>query len=488
MHHKQQSNFSHTLLPLHYITLHYSRMKPILVSFLVVAVPILLWTLRLQIGAMLDVRSKLTNRAAALATRTATKGGRVSSNTTSDPTGRIPVEVNATHHLNKSIILGQHMESIELLPLDDWQKDTIQKVAEHWNKKKTERNNSGICHPPSTHISTQFCCGGITSRLRDKTFKNDPFACAVRTEADHERVREIALKYMTPLPETTTTNKCDVCQIVETMWSQKLTMHFLGDSVTHQMTYGWICALQQRNYQVTTTMLPNDGTAFYMHISSPNWKETHANGTATEGAIHMLFLNAMRFPNKLKEWDALGNVDILVANYGIHWAYNATHKSKTPETYAAQMNRTFSYWTDMQKDGKKLPRVVAMRETSGQHFGADSGEYFWYYKQPNRTDTCVPNPQTTVVGWRERIVTAAAKANGFEVHIADETLATTPTNRKEQHQELIWLPYMKFTSELHFFHPFYIGGVLDCSHFCQSPYLWWPVWRSLRLAVDREFG
>jgi hypothetical protein len=266
------------------------------------------------------------------------------------------------------------------------------------------------------------------------------------------------------------------------MWNQNLTMTFIGDSVTHQMTYGWMCALQQRNYQVTTTMIPNDGTAFYIHISSPQWKLP--NGTVG-GTLQMLFLNAMKFPKKLQQWDVIGNVDILVANYGVHWAYNATHTAKTPEAYALQMNRTFFHWTEMIKAGKKLPRLTAMRETSGQHFGSDSGEYFYWYKQPNRSMTCIPNPQTTVVGWREKVATAAAKANGFQVHMADDTLELP--KKPQTPFELIWLPFLNYTSELHFFHPFYREGT-DCSHFCQSPYLWWPVWRSLRLAVDREFG
>ena len=381
-----------------------------------------------------------------------------------------------------SVTLGNHMESIEYLQLQPWQTESIQIVHDRASEEK-RLVTKDVCIPPAPHISTDFCCGGTTTRwrkLHKKGHYNNPFACSDKTLQDHDRVKEIALRYMVPLLSGRDNNKCDVCQIVQTLWEQNLRMNFVGDSVTHQMAYGWLCQLQTRNYEVTTTMI--DGTGFHIHISSQHW--------GADGMVNMTFYNALKFPKKLDAWDELlTNVDILVGNYGVHWAVNATREWKTPESYRQGMNKTFQYWSNTSMKAERLPRLMAFRETSAQHFDSDSGEYFLYNQQQKHdnsssSSSCVANPQTTHVGWREDIVNKVASDNGFQVLTADESLVRAEP-RKNNDLELIWLPFLNFTSELHFMHS--SKNALDCTHFCQSPYLWWPVWRSLRLAVDRAF-
>ena len=382
---------------------------------------------------------------------------------------------------NVSVILGSHMESIEHLDLQPWQKETIQVLQDKVVVQKLSLSTEEVCVPPAPHISTSFCCGGNTKRLKQadasKGHVSNPFACANKTLEDHERVRQIALRYMTPLPSqynqpymaTRTRNRCDVCRIAQVLWDRNLTLQFIGDSITHQMAYGWICELQSRNFQVTTTMLPNDGTSFDIHISSPKW---------AGGVVNMTFYNAITFPKDLSFWDALKNVDILVLNQGVHWAINATRKGKSPDFYREQMNQTFQYWLNMTS---RLPRLIAFRETSLQHFDTDSGEYYLppLHTNGNSTKKCTATSRRTHVGWREGIVNTIAKSNGFQVLTADESLAQRRTPSGKRHDlELIWLPFLNFTAELYFMHPSYDSSS-DCTHFCQSPYLWWPLWRFL---------
>ena len=336
-----------------------------------------------------------------------------------------------------------------------------------------------LCVPPASHISSYFCCGGQAKKVfrpdSTKGHTNNPHSCHDKTEQDHEKVHAIALQHMVPLSPHAA-NKCDVCQIADTLYKHNLTMAFLGDSVTHQMAYGWLCALQTRNYQVTTTMLPKDVTSFEMHISSPAWQN--------DTAVVVTFYNFLVFYKKLETWDdLLASTDVLVANFGAHWAQNATRHRKLPQAYRHELDRMLQYWT---LKPHLLPKLVAFRETSAQHFHADAGEFFLWDQQPNKSRTCQPHPkQSQHYAWREKIATASAQKNGFRVLTANASLTQEPKSSRE----LVWLPFLDFTSRLDFFHPTLSPTKpLDCTHFCQSPYLWWPVWRSLRLAVDRAFS
>jgi hypothetical protein len=44
------------------------------------------------------------------------------------------------------------------------------------------------------------------------------------------------------------------------------------------------------------------------------------------------------------------------------------------------------------------------------------------------------------------------------------------------------LPFFNLTAQLHYLHP------SECTHYCSTPYLWMPIWRSLRLAMDRQWS
>eukprot|EP00546_Thalassionema_frauenfeldii_P018461 CAMPEP_0178900868 /NCGR_PEP_ID=MMETSP0786-20121207/3705_1 /TAXON_ID=186022 /ORGANISM="Thalassionema frauenfeldii, Strain CCMP 1798" /LENGTH=195 /DNA_ID=CAMNT_0020571905 /DNA_START=258 /DNA_END=842 /DNA_ORIENTATION=+ len=178
---------------------------------------------------------------------------------------------------NISTILGDHMKPVEFLPLQRWQINAI-RAAYNSSMIPRDQNNyeaqNSICLPPASHMSRDLCCGGILQRLANPTSVqgsfNNVFGCKDKTIEDYDKSRKIALRHMIPLPWSSV-EKCDICQIVETLRKQDLSMAIIGDSVTHQMVDGLICALQSRNYLVVTQMAPNDGTAFDLHISTPNW-------------------------------------------------------------------------------------------------------------------------------------------------------------------------------------------------------------------------
>jgi len=336
-----------------------------------------------------------------------------------------------------------------------------------------------------------YCCGGTTSKIPNGRYVSDAFGCVEHDLADYERTYELALKYTTPLPVAIPSDnnknnysnnngdtpnhqiKCDVCQIVNTLMDQNLTMMFLGDSVTHQQSYGWMCALQMRNYQVEqrrASVPEYDQTSFEMHISSP-----HINNTA-----RVIFLHTYVFAKNLT--GLFDGIDIVVANYGVHWAINAPRAQQGPGNYQMGLTALFQHLSLGPPSVR--PRLLAFRETAAQHFGADGGEYF-LPRVTNEQQRCIPHPSQTTWGWREAMLSQVAREHNFTVKVADALLGTT-NNADDPPREIVWLPFLNFTTELYFLHPISRGK--DCTHFCQTPFVWMPLWRSLRLAVDRTFG
>lgn len=398
---------------------------------------------------------------------------------------------------NISTILGDHMKSVEFLPLQRWQINAIHAAYNTSMKPKDQRNyqaQNSICLPPASHMSRDFCCGGIHQRLRYPTSVqgtfNNIFRCKDKTIEDFDKSRKIALRHMIPLPSSSI-EKCDICQIVETLRKQNLSMAIIGDSVTHQMVDGLMCALQSRNYVVVTQMAPNDGTAFDLHISTPNWNNTSSTNTTrattTQTKVTIKFIHSYFLHNM--PWSAIfNNTDIIITNHGLHYGINATRKRLSPNSYLEGIHRAFSLWNSF----SVLPRLLIFRETSSQHFPSDSGEYFLWDKSKDPEVGCSQHADTTYLGWREAIVKQAAKEHGFDILSPDLISKSSIESKmflKNQSKRLGWLPFLNLIAELHFMHGTENwDGAQDCSHYCQSPYLWWPTWRSLRILMEFTFS
>ena len=99
--------------------------------------------------------------------------------------------------------------------------------------------------------------------------------------------------------------------------------------------------------------------------------------------------------------------------------------------------------------------------------------------------------------WRENSIRIAAKQANLRYVVAGATTTTTDNNNMmmqlpssssknttKKPKELIILPYLNYTSVHHELH----GLGNDCTHYCGSPFLYQPIWRSLRLAMDRQYA
>jgi hypothetical protein len=213
-----------------------------------------------------------------------------------------------------------------------------------------------------------------------------------------------------------------------------------------------------------------------------------------------------------------GGTNVLFFNFGLHW--NPPRKYIYPKKIRLVLNMVNQYSMD------KLP-LLLYRETTAQHFDAPVGE--WPRKPENFTGwTCVPHhfhpghkwetyaPRL----WRELEMQQAALELGFQLHMADpgwNMVQPLPfpallnmTNDNTYHDtnntflnksasmdvlgqnligianstagEIVILPFYDFTSKLYNLHPH------ECSHYCSTPFLWMPLWRSFRVAMDWKCG
>ena len=80
----------------------------------------------------------------------------------------------------------------------------------------------------------------------------------------------------------------------------------------------------------------------------------------------------------------------------------------------------------------------------------------------------------------------AAEQSGYELIVAGPDMPPYPT--ESGRPEVVVLPYYYFTAAQYTMHPYLSEDVQDCTHYCSSPFLYLPLWRSLRFAMDRQFG
>eukprot|EP00980_Cylindrotheca_fusiformis_P000866 scaffold227_cov97-Cylindrotheca_fusiformis.AAC.4 len=161
----------------------------------------------------------------------------------------------------------------------------------------------------------------------------------------------------------------------------------------------------------------------------------------------------------LKE-EILPNSDIVIFDHGLHW------KTQENETFYGAMK---AYLRGFQNSNLTM---LAWRETSAQHNDSPGG----HYGLKKESDNCVPIKKGHEKGYRSAIMQQAAQDTGFEwKNIFDEGFS----NRSQDGNELVFLPFREYTVPLHYMHP------NECTHYCYTPYIWLPLWKSIRIAMDR---
>jgi hypothetical protein len=351
-----------------------------------------------------------------------------------------------------------HHASVAVLGLQDWEIASIQ--------GDTAESSDASCQPP-LHISKQ-CCLGTFSMGGDIDYHHR-YHCHAVHRAQYEQLQQHAAS----------SADCDVCRIVQLSRQYNLTTAFFGDSMTNQVVQGLICELQRRNYKVNVRKIPGKHGevckrcikwTMILQISSPFWNDNNSS------FVEIKFLFQYRYPFYYppEELEVATSADILVINLGLHWSWNG----RMVETGRMHYRKSIHDFLHFLKT-HGTHQLLVYRETSAQHFDADGGD--WGLRTNTSVTTCVAirDYQSPAAAWREAKVAKAAKAQGYKLLSAFD-LPTAITS--DEQPELVVLPWWNFTAQHFEMHP-----PEECSHYCSSPFLYLPLWKGLRNAMDRRF-
>lgn len=375
--------------------------------------------------------------------------------------------------VSTNALIDFHSSSIANLGLFPWE---IESVLGILDPNASLLEGVATCNPPAG--VPENCCLGSFSMGGEIDYKQRTM-CGGRSLEDYDRLRIDA-----DLELDQTSDRapgCDVCRIIELSRRRNLTISIFGDSMMNQVVTGLSCELSRRGYEIITKRKRGKnidcktcikGTVHLM-IISPTWGVKWQS----DEVVHIYFMFQYRYPfwYKDEEETVAKSGDVLVINFGLHWAWEGRRFQGGRGHY----KQSYSKFLKALKE-KGTFRLLAHRETSAQHFDADGGD--WGLRLPNASKGCVPMNITgsEAEGWRETYVKEAAEQEGYRVLWADHTL---PLEVNHDKPELIFLPFWNYTSRHYNMHPSH-----ECSHYCASPFLYTPLWRSLRLAMDRTFG
>ena len=390
-----------------------------------------------------------------------------------------------------------HSSHLDIVDLLDWEERSLQGLLDNSNiaditEQEAERRATEACQTPPGIPET--CClgsfssgGAVQPRFRNQC--SQPMQnLGLLQQATHDFFEQ---NPVTVPNQDNQLVKCDVCQIMDLARQHNLSIVLIGDSMQLQVMDGLICELTRRHFTLVSDewVKPqniSDELGIYhkhsntrvLRISSPLWN-TQQIVTIRYHQIYMVPLNEVG-----GDFLALtAEADILVLGFGLHWSSGPVYNGKTEYDYVRSMSETF---TDVSKQGRV--KLLVHRESSAEHFDTDhAGEWNFWDKKPaeERSRECHPtSPANPAFYWRENAIARAANRSGHSLVFAGPTMPPPSTRSSE----VVVLPYYNFTSKHPHMHPHRDGNRDDdCAHFCGSPYLYYPLWRSLRFAMDRSF-
>lgn len=324
------------------------------------------------------------------------------------------------------------------------------------------RGEPAECTPPFG--VPDYCCLGSLSEGGGVNFYGQ--RCAFHAAA-YEKAMRLALQE--------TAGRCDICDVLDILLRHGLRVAIIGDSVNYQSVYGFECELHRRNYSFTRThsnRKKEEGWRFGMGDI-----DTYeiSRGEETAEVVNYVIYRPSR---KLVDVDEVmsAGFDVVMLNFGVHWTDRAEYETDMAKLFHRLWAR---------RSGTKL---LVWRETTAQHFANPGGEFtLAAYK----AELCKPvrfaDHGTGAYQWRDATVAAAARKVGFDVRFANDTRGGA-TEKEWNADALAWIPFYNFTLQLSDLHPRQGGdglGLGECTHFCSTPHLWMPIWKGLRVSLER---
>lgn len=342
-------------------------------------------------------------------------------------------------------------QEVDILPLYPWEIQSIQ--------TRKCKPDAGI---------PDYCCPGSFSAGGRLLYR--PQVCNYSQAYDD--AKEHSLNYLRTKYSDSQQGICDSCKIIDYLLGHNLTLSFVGDSMTRQSSSGLECELRRRGYDVSTKKYHWKKNKNCSGL--PLWK--YCIGQKAQIRIiqnlglpsqKMAYINHYGIykpdpdpSNQEVEEEILSNSDIVIFDHGLHW--------NEVTTFSSDMSNYLSRFV-----GSNL-KLLAWRETSSQHFGSDGG----HYSEEGLNNKCKPMVKGKN-GFRAGVMQMAAESVGLNwKNVLDRNFSSQPV----QPNELIFLPFREYTIPLHYLHP------EECTHYCHTPYLWLPLWRNIRIALERALS
>jgi hypothetical protein len=356
--------------------------------------------------------------------------------------------------------------TVEHLPLWNWETQSINSTS----KFRT-------CKPPPG-VPSVCCIGSISTGGLPKW---KPRECRV---ADHFASENWTKTYMEALPYAFG-RPCDSCEILHLLAQFNWTLGLQGDSVSHQTWVGFHCELARRGYPTSVhdkTIRATPENKGYAQLSQISTMTVNVSNSKT---VTVRFYRAYR-PTAYLLNRTLRENDILVFDHGLHYPANRAQRN---------FQHDMSYLLKSARDQSNRVKLLAWRETTAQHFDLPGGYYLRGMTDADRP--CVPsNENFTAAAYQGKqlspqlleilsnaypasdfISVAQKTANITWLDVSDPNFLNTPP--LQYSKEIVFLPYRDYTKALHHMHD------RECTHYCANPFIWQPIWRSLRLAMQR---
>jgi len=280
-------------------------------------------------------------------------------------------------------------------------------------------------------------------------------------------------------------------------------MSFQGDSTMNQMVDALDCELRRRGYTVVAAMKNwrrQEGLFWRRGIGAVHrirvWPPTVAAGTSGPPVVLRFYIMYRPLEKNSSEiHHIMERSDVLVFDHGVHYTFEqrGDFLSEMTDLLGTLLQETNKNSTSDIGGGDHIspttaatrPKLVAWRETVSQHFDTPTGDFSHYIKG---LEDCVEHPYLNAtahppgkLSWYQEYMMRAARELDIDVvNAGNATLSHSIGSRPSLHSSLVVLPFTKFTRPLHYLHP----GKSDCTHICYTPFIWMPVWRALRRAID----
>lgn len=384
-----------------------------------------------------------------------------------------------------------HSTNVDLLDLLSWEHDCLREGSPLIQSNETQRSKTrqtiAKCNPPKEVVLD--CCEGTFAS--GSTVLNFAFQKCESSFADSEypnsSLPTLTRQFLRDNPiqqlhHSMHNCACDVCQVLEHCRQNNLTVTFVGDSVQAQVWQGFVYELQRRNYNLTLQSNQTQSKGFWKTIVQ--YRETldiQSTQWSPDESVKMKFFQVYKLPFQyaLEMEEVVNSGDVLMLGWGLHWNSNDTRNPNSlPSAYISSLTDFLNFV----QHNHTRPQLVVHREGSAQHFDAPAGDFYAWQSKPNAKLECQPiSYDATLTNWREKTVQIAANKAGYQYTTAGPHMPPPVTTTPE----LVVLPFFNYTSHHHNQHP--KEKESDCTHYCPSPFLYLPLWRSFRLTLDRQF-